>query len=88
MALYNIKYDSKVKSKDRIKAEIVFELEKLGYNDYVKWNEFCFTANVGWGMALSLEGVITGDEIIINNCGGAFGPKVLAQIKVMAESIV
>ena len=87
MAIYTKEYDSTKKSKDRVKAEIVFELEKLGYNKYLTWKEFEFSASVGWGSVLSLEGNITDDSIIINKCSGAFGSKVLDKIKELSNAI-
>ena len=87
MNIYSKKFDVNKKSRDRVKAELVCELNKLGYASYLQWNEFIFSASVGWGIALRLEGVITEDEIIINTCSGGFNQRVLEQIKTIIDEI-
>ena len=56
-------------------------LAKSDQLDKVKWDGDAFSASVGLGLALSVKGRITDDEIIIDKCGGIGGAIALAKIR-------
>ena len=56
-------------------------LADSGNLDQVKWNGNSFSASVGLGLALSIKGRITDDEIVIEKCGGVGGAIALGKLR-------
>ncbi len=69
------------KSLPEINSFVRQYLASSGYLDKVKWEGNSFSASVGMGIALSLKGELTADEIVIEKCSGAAGPVVLSKIR-------
>ena len=69
------------KSFSEINSLVQQYLASSGYLDKVKWDGHSFSASVGMGVALSIKGQITEDEIIIERCGGVGGPVALSKIR-------
>lgn len=56
-------------------------LAESGYLDKVKWNGNSFSASMGMGVALNIQGTITDDEIVIEKCGGVGGHAALSKMR-------
>ena len=57
------------------------QLAEAGYSDEVKWKGDQFSASVGWGTVLGIEGQITDEEAVLEKCGGAAGNTALKTIR-------
>jgi len=73
-------------TKDEAKGAMSQFLESEGYDVYVSWDAYEFSAKVAFGLVLNLKGGITDEEIIIEECTGSIADEVLEQFrKLMAR---
>jgi len=62
-------------------------LDGLGYSDYVEWDGNSFSASVGHGFILDLQGNITDQCFIVEKSTGAMGEKVLSECNNIAQGL-
>ena len=72
---------------DEARNVVQQRLQDVGYGDKVKWNGTGFSASVGWGQVLSLEGRIEEREAILEQCSGAIGGIVMGKIREILEQL-
>ncbi len=73
------------KTSEEAKKKVKAFLKSEGYDEHISWNGDEFSASVGFSVVLSLKGKITETEIIIQDCSGVAGGKVLDKCKMLFE---
>ena len=74
------------KTSEEAKKKVKEFLESEEYDEHVSWDGDEFSADVGFGMVLSMKGKITDMEIVIDDCSGIAGNKILDKCKTIFES--
>ena len=75
------------KSEAGAQALLQEELAKAGYANQVRWNGPDFSASVGFGAVLTLQGLVNDQEVVFEKCSGAAGPTALAKIREILEKL-
>jgi hypothetical protein len=63
------------------------KLQQRGYGNKVKWNGDSFSASVAFGAVLRIEGKITDQELVLDQCSGAVSGTVLNEIRNILQQL-
>jgi hypothetical protein len=66
---------------DAVRSTIEEQLIRAGYPDKLKWQGNAFSAAVGFGTVLKVQGQITDRDIVIERCDGFLGNIALKKIQ-------
>ena len=67
------------KTRDEARQLLQSRINNAGINQHVQWKGYHFSASVGWGLVLKLEGEIGDETVSLTHVSGALASTVVAK---------